>query len=71
VLDISFKLNVYSTVRFRVLTAILKALRFARIASLHHFCSFCPLGKSDIESLDVDLWRPQIGLEVIVAAKEW
>jgi len=53
------------------LPAIRKALGFARIASFHHFCSFCSLGRSDIESLDVDLWRPQIGLEVIAAAEEW
>jgi len=53
------------------LPAICKARGFVGIASLHYFCSFCSLGRSDIESLDVDLWRPQIGLEVIAAAEEW
>jgi len=52
------------------LPAIRKALGFAGIVSLHHFCSFCSLGRSDIENLNVDLWRPQIGLEVIVATEE-
>jgi len=37
------------------LPAIRKALEFAGIAFLYHFCSFCSLGKSDSESLDVDL----------------
>jgi len=52
------------------LLAIYKALGFAGIVSFHHFCSFCSLSRLDIESLDVNLWRPQIGLEVIAAAKE-
>ena len=37
------------------LPAICKALGFAGIASLYHFCSFCSLGRLDIESLDIDL----------------
>jgi len=53
------------------LLAVRKALGFAGIASLHHFCSFCSLARTDIESLDVNLWRPRIGLEVIAAAEEW
>ena len=53
------------------LPAVHKALGFTGIASLCHFCSFCSLGRSDIESLDDDLWRPQIGLEMIAAAEEW
>jgi len=52
------------------LLAICKVLGFAGIASLYHFYSFCSLNRTDIESLDADLGRPRIGLEVIVAAEE-
>jgi len=35
--------------------AVYKALRSTRIASLHYFCLFCSLDRTDIKSLDVNL----------------
>jgi len=52
------------------LLAIYKALGFTGIASLYHFYSFCSLDRTDIKSLDANLGRSRIGLEVIVAAEE-
>ncbi|PPR01986.1 hypothetical protein CVT24_011113 [Panaeolus cyanescens] len=53
------------------LLAMRKALGFAGVGSNAHFCSFCHLHKDDIEELDVHLFIPRIGSEVIASATRW
>ncbi|TFK45356.1 hypothetical protein OE88DRAFT_1788760, partial [Heliocybe sulcata] len=52
------------------LIAIRKCGGFAS-HSAEIFCSFCECLKSQIESLDLDLWRPHNGIEVRIAAGLW
>lgn len=52
------------------LPAVRKALGFTSVTS-RHFCSFCTLQHSDIESLDTASWEPRIGPRVRAAAQEW
>jgi hypothetical protein len=52
------------------LMAIRKALGFSRISS-HNFCSFCDLQLSQIDMLDPQKWKEQVGVTILVAAVEW
>jgi hypothetical protein len=52
------------------LLAVCKALGFTSVTS-HHFCSFCTLQHSNIESLDTTSWELWAGPRVRAAAQEW
>lgn len=53
------------------LLAMRKALGFAGVASLAHFCSFCCLHKKDIESTDIASFTPRNGTDVRAWAELW
>lgn len=48
-----------------------KALGFAGVGSLAHFCSFCLLHKNDIEETDIHLFVSCIGTDMCAAAEQW